>query len=94
MAHDDRVWASGLGGVTGWSGRLCVWGLGEVWGGALVSHSHLALSSQPLLCERRLVRDCFVVVSPQLGHHVNEGQALDLFVQGLWRREQGGVFTE
>lgn len=80
----------GGGTFTGWSGRPHGWGWVGCGGGALVSHSHLTLSSQPLLCERRLVRHCFIVVSPQLGDHVDEGQALDLFVKGLWRGEQGG----
>lgn len=50
----------------------------------------LALSSQALLRKRRLVRHRLVVVGPQLGHHLDEGQALDLRVEGLWGGESRG----
>lgn len=49
----------------------------------------LALSGQALLGERGLVRHRLVVVSPQLGHHLDEGQALDLREEGLCGTERG-----
>lgn len=51
----------------------------------------LALSRQALLGERCLVRHRLVVVGPQLGHHLDEGQALDLRVEGLCGGGDGGV---
>lgn len=53
--------------------------IGGVWGG----DSPLALGCEPLLCERRLVGHRLVLVGPQPGHHVDERQALDLFVERL-----------
>lgn len=50
---------------------------GRAWGRGL------ALSGQALLGERGLVRHRLVVVGPQLGHHLDEGQVLDLGVEGL-----------
>ena len=50
----------------------------------------LALRRQTLLGERGLLRHRLVVVGPQPGHHLQEGQTLHLRQQGLCRRH-GGV---
>lgn len=65
-------------------------------GGGLCAGRGLALSSQALLRKRRLVRHRLVVVGPQLGHHLDEGQALNLRVEGLWgeRAEEGGQLRQ
>lgn len=52
-----------------------VWGRGCGWS--------LALGSQALLGERGLLGHRLVIVGPQFGHHLDEGQALDLGMKGL-----------